>query len=82
MTQILQTLSGLKYSLSFVLHMLAMVALYFICIQKGIDTSNVIMMVAFSYGSTQTAKQISAHLAASKDETADTNAAIKEMNDK
>jgi len=82
MTQILQTLSGMKYALSFVLHLIAIIALYAICIQKGIDTSNVIMLVAFSYGGTQVAKQISAHRAAAGDETADTAQVIKEVNEK
>jgi hypothetical protein len=40
------------------------------------------MLVALSYGGTQTAKQISAHLAAKGDPEADTIAAIKEVNEK
>lgn len=82
MTSIVQTLSGLKTSLSFILHFIAIVALYSMSIVKGIDTSNVIMLVALSYGGTQTAKQITSVIAASKDETANTNDAIKEVNDK
>jgi hypothetical protein len=82
MIEIFQTLSGIKTSLSFIIHLIAIIALYFICTLKGIDTSNVILMVAVSYGSTQTAKQISAHIAASKDSAADTIQAIKEVNDK
>lgn len=82
MASIIQTISGLKTSLSFVLHALAIIACYAITAQKGIDTSNVIAMIAFSYGGTQTAKQISAHINASKDASADTVAAIKEVNEK
>jgi hypothetical protein len=82
MTKFLETVAGLKSALSFVLHLLSIVALYAICIQKGIDTSNVIAMIAFSYGGTQTAKQISAHINASKDAQADTVAAIREVNEK
>jgi len=82
MTSIMQTITGMKSALSFVLHTLAIVACYAICIQKGMDTSNVIAMIAFSYGGTQTAKQISAHISASKDSAADTVEAIKEVNEK
>ena len=82
MTSIIQTITGLKSALSFVLHTLAILACYAICVQKGMDTSNVIALIAFSYGGTQTAKQISAHINASKDQAADTIEAIKEVNEK
>jgi len=82
MTKVIQTLAGLKTSLSFVLHLLAMIALYSICLIKGIDTSNVIMMVALSYGGTQTAKQISAHVNASRDPECSTSEVIYKTNEK
>ena len=82
MAKLLQTIAGLKTSLSFVLHFFAILACYAITVQKGLDTSNVIALIAFSYGGTQTAKQISAHMSASRDVSADTVEAIKEVNDK
>ena len=82
MTFILQTLSGMKTALSFILHLLAIGALYAMAIFKGIDTSNLIMLTALSYGGTQTAKQISAHVNASKDPNCSTEKVVEEVNDK
>ena len=82
MATILEQIAKAKTILSFILHFVAIAALYSIALIKGIDTSNVILMVAVSYGSTQTAKQISAHFAAKNDPEANTNEAIKEVNDK
>jgi len=82
MPLIIQTIAGMKTALSFILHLSAIIALYAMCLFKGIDTSNVIMLVALSYGGTQTAKQISAHVNASRDPESNTLQAIRDVDSK
>ena len=74
---IISTLSGLKTCLGFVLHLIAIIALYAISL-KGADTSNAIVGVVLSYAGSQAAKQISAHTSASKDPQCDTAQVIKD----
>jgi len=81
MTKIIQTLAGMKSCLSFVIHVLGMIALYGMSL-RGVDTSTAIVLVVASYGGTQTAKQISSHINSSKDPNCDTAAVISQMNEK
>jgi len=81
MDNIFKFLSGVKGCLSFVLHVLGLAVLYAINL-RGVDTSSAVVGLVISYGSTQTAKQISAHVNASKDPQADTQKAIETVNDK
>lgn len=81
MTKFWQSLAGLKASLSFILHVLGLCALYAMSL-RGVDTSTAIVGLVFSYGGTQTAKMISAHRAAASDDTADTQKAIETVNER
>lgn len=81
MAKFIASLAGLKTSLSFILHVLGLGALYAISL-RGVDTSTAIVGIVLSYGGTQTVKQISAHQAAFRDPEADTQKAIDSVNEK
>jgi hypothetical protein len=81
MSSIIQTIAGLKSCLNFILHLIALAALYAMSL-NDIDTSNIVPMVLLSYSGTQAAKQISAHQAASRDPDANTAEVIKEGSEK
>lgn len=81
MTKFWQSLAGLKASLSFILHVLGLCALYAMSL-RGVDTSTAIVGLVFSYGGTQTAKMISAHVNASRDPESNTLQAIRDVDSK
>lgn len=74
--KLINTLSGLKTYLGFVLHLIAIVVL-FIMSYNDVDTSSAIVGVVISYAGSQAAKQISAHTNASKDPQCNTEQVIK-----
>ena len=81
MAKMWRSLIGLKTSLSFILHVLGLAALYAISL-RDVDTSTAIVGVVLSYGGTQTAKQISAHQAAFRDAGCDTQKTLELLNEK
>lgn len=82
MAFIIQTLAGLKTYLAFLLHVSALVGLWALAFFKGMDTSTAMVGVLLSYMGGRTVAQASAHWAASRDETADTEKVINQVNEK
>jgi asparagine N-glycosylation enzyme membrane subunit Stt3 len=76
-----ESLARLRTCLSFVLHLLALIALYAMHL-RGFDTSSAIVGVLVSYSGGQTIKQVGAFVSASKDPNADTAKVIANVNER
>lgn len=82
MTSLFQTLAGLRTYLGFIIHLIALVLLFVLGFWKGVDVTTAIPLVLMSYMGGRTFAQASAHWAASKDATADTESVIAAVNEK
>lgn len=82
MTQFFKTLAALRTYLGFVVTMVSLLGLFILGFNGKADVNSTVPIIVGIYLGARMGSQISAHAAAAKDETCDTMAVVKEMNDK
>lgn len=82
MTKLIQTLSGLRTYLGFVVTMTSLIFLFILGFTGKADVTSTIPIIVAIYMGARMGAQISAHQAAAKDNACDTVTVIREVNDK